>query len=378
MSRPNPSISLKAVIAVVPALLAGGCFDRHEARHASIKDSAQVAGYYAERAPAAAPRAIQPTAKPARVATQTPVPRVSEAKAAPIKAAAPPSLPKADAPRVTEITRTPPPITPPQSVERVEPPAGPNPVEIKPPVVAVPLPPKPTSPPVIAIAPPPVTPAPKMEASKVEPPKSAPAIVTPAPVQTPAPAAQPVTPATPLSPLRDARRDTERPATPAPATAPAPKVEAPKAVTPPVVVPPAPPVKGDAPKVEAPKVTPPAQKQAALPDPPAAAPKLEATGPAIAPKRASELIEKADLLLRVGNVAGARETLVEAVRGRSVDALVKMGETYDPVELKKHPVASNAADAAKATEFYLQAIAQGSAPAKTKLDAMRRAQLPKN
>ncbi len=82
------------------------------------------------------------------------------------------------------------------------------------------------------------------------------------------------------------------------------------------------------------------------------------------------MIERADLLLRIGNVMGARAVLEDAGKARNADAIAELGRTYDPVELRSFLVPPGTTDAEKAKLHYREAAALGSATAKTRLERL--------
>lgn len=82
-------------------------------------------------------------------------------------------------------------------------------------------------------------------------------------------------------------------------------------------------------------------------------------------------IERAELLLRIGNVLGAREAIEPGVKAKSPEAITELAKTYDPVELARFLVPPGTADAVKAVELYTEAAALGSAVARSRLDRLR-------
>lgn len=85
----------------------------------------------------------------------------------------------------------------------------------------------------------------------------------------------------------------------------------------------------------------------------------------------SALIERSWLLLKVGNVKDARETLSPVVSAGLPSAVLALAKTYDPSELKNTLAPAGAADLAKATELYAQAAKLGSLDARLRLDRIK-------
>jgi TPR repeat protein len=85
------------------------------------------------------------------------------------------------------------------------------------------------------------------------------------------------------------------------------------------------------------------------------------------------LFERVNLLLRIGNVQGARALLADAVKARSPEAIAELGRTYDPNELAPFLVPPGMADPAKAAELYAEAARLGSAVARTRLERLNAA-----
>jgi hypothetical protein len=81
-------------------------------------------------------------------------------------------------------------------------------------------------------------------------------------------------------------------------------------------------------------------------------------------------IEEASALLRVGKVEEARALLRPGVEAKNADATSELARTYDPVELQPLLVPAGSADATLAIEHYTEAIALGSADAKTRLERL--------
>lgn len=381
-----------ALIAISSGLL-GGClhaFDPLPQQRSSIKDHPADAGVDATARPVVkASYAVPPAPRrpahrvveaapqvpkvakndpPVFVGTPTEPVRKAEPKpvAAPIRPASAPAEPEIAKP-MQGVTETPalapaaPPVAQPEKKVAA--------------IVVPPLPfvvPVPMSPPAsasAAAAAPPVAPAvaPRPSTAGLTPlPPLAPAAQpAPAPAQPtlvmPPPAAQPKMPektvaAPPVEPARTAARRAE----PAPAIPP--KVE--------VIVPAKPDVKAEAPKVETKSEQQAASAANILKQVPAPQPQTKTV--ALPKSPADELVDRASLLMSVGNVASARDLLNEAARGGSTAALVELGGSYDPLALVKFvAVPPGAADAQRALGYYEQASAKGSDVAKARIDALK-------
>jgi hypothetical protein len=148
--------------------------------------------------------------------------------------------------------------------------------------------------------------------------------------------------------------------------APTPPPEQPKAVQPP----PAPiaPLPSDPPKAAAPSM--PAPTATDRPPPAPKAPPAAAS-PKSPPEGVAALIERTNLLLRIGNVAEARRILEEPAKAKNADAIAELGRTYDPNELQPFLVPPGSADLAKAIELYTEAGRLGSAIARTRLEKLK-------
>lgn len=86
-------------------------------------------------------------------------------------------------------------------------------------------------------------------------------------------------------------------------------------------------------------------------------------------------IENANLMLRIGNVAGARAALEAGVKARNGEAISELGRTYDPNELQAFLlVPPGTADAAKAVELYTEAARLGSTSARVRLERLKAGQ----
>ncbi len=301
----------------------------------------------------------------------------------PIMQSSPPAVIARPAQRVTEQPVTPPVVAAPAPAVQAAPPAAPAQksvnVVVPPLPFVVPLPPPPPAAPKAAAAPvqitvvaaaPPSAPA----LAPVAAPSQQPVLVMPPPVVAPAaPQAALVVPkaperpaAAPIEPVRKAARLSEPPV-----QLPAQLPVQPKAATPAASV--------AEPKAEpkpAAKVETKSEQQIAsaasiIKQVPAPQPQSKTI--ALPPKNApEELIDRASLLLSVGNVASARDLLNEAARGGNTNALVELGGSYDPVALNKFvAVPAAAADPQRAMGYYEQAAAKGSDVAKARIEALK-------
>lgn len=87
-------------------------------------------------------------------------------------------------------------------------------------------------------------------------------------------------------------------------------------------------------------------------------------------------IERANLLLRIGNVQGARSALADGVKARHPDSIAELARTYDPHEIKPFLVPPGTADVSKAIELYTEAAQLGSTAARTRLAKLKAGQAP--
>lgn len=112
--------------------------------------------------------------------------------------------------------------------------------------------------------------------------------------------------------------------------------------------------------------------------PPPAAPKAPpaAASPKAPPEGVAALIERTNLLLRIGNVTEARRILEEPVTAKNADAIAELGRTYDPNELAAFLVPPGSADPARAMELYAEAQRLGSAAARSRLEKLKAAPSP--
>jgi hypothetical protein len=196
----------------------------------------------------------------------------------------------------------------------------------------------------------------------------------PAPIKRPAPAAS-ARPAIPPPPPESALA-ASRPATPAPVEAGAAMMPVPRAsATAPSIMP----VPSQQPPAMAPVVGPnadPTRPAIASPPPaPGTPPAMAQLAPRmpgyIEAENLRALLERAWSMVSIGNVRGARALLTEAASRGIVEALVALGETYDPAALARRQLRSNSVDPDKALEIYEQAIAKGSDTARTNRDLLK-------
>jgi hypothetical protein len=88
------------------------------------------------------------------------------------------------------------------------------------------------------------------------------------------------------------------------------------------------------------------------------------------PDEAAGLLLLGQTLVKEGDIAGAREPLARAANLGSPEAMVALGETFDPNMLAAWGARNVKADASTARLFYTRAAAAGSARARTRLDAL--------
>ena len=82
-------------------------------------------------------------------------------------------------------------------------------------------------------------------------------------------------------------------------------------------------------------------------------------------------VGRAEELLRIGNIAGARLVLEHVLRGGNPIVAFKLAETYDPRRLQAWRVFGVRGDAQKARELYKQAHAGGVQQAEAQLADLR-------
>jgi hypothetical protein len=170
------------------------------------------------------------------------------------------------------------------------------------------------------------------------------------------------------------------PPQPAPAPAPTPLIEA----QPPAPPAPAPTVVASAeisttlpspiPPLTAPPTAPPlATPQAPAPTPvvntPPPAPPKPRTGPSQA--EVTAFTNRANDLIKSGDVAGARLLLERAASGEDGASLLALAETYDPAVLNRWGVIGVRPDVEKARRLYQKAADHGVAAAKERMLALR-------
>lgn len=221
------------------------------------------------------------------------------------------------------------------------------------------------------------------------PPVAAPA-PPPAPAAAPVPQAQAPAPAPAAAPV-EASRPVAPPPAPAPAVAPPPppqRVEAappapPSPAPAPVAAPPAPApapavvaaLPPPAPPAPAPVVAPPPAPP--LPPPAAAVPQQAPPAP---PKpalsgadkdRAENLVQRGDSFLSQGNLAAARQFFRRAADMGLAAAALRMGATYDPVEINAQRMVGVQAQPAEAISWYEKARELGAPEAAVRLSRLQ-------
>ena len=164
--------------------------------------------------------------------------------------------------------------------------------------------------------------------------------------------------------------------TPAPASAPAPALAPVAATTAPVASPPAaaaPPARTEpqAPVVASlPPPVAPARPAVQPPPPPAAAAPAPKAPPAITPadrERAEQLVQRGDGFWKQGNFAAARQFFRRAADMGLAAGALRMGATYDPVELRGLNVVGLNSDAKEAAQWYERARELGAPEAGARL-----------
>ncbi len=111
---------------------------------------------------------------------------------------------------------------------------------------------------------------------------------------------------------------------------------------------------------------------------PAATPELGAarglvapsSGPPAANEAARRLCAQGLVALAEGDIAGARAYLQRAAEAGDARALLALGETYDPVTLARIGALGIRGDAARARDYYSQALAAGLADARERMAAL--------
>jgi hypothetical protein len=125
-----------------------------------------------------------------------------------------------------------------------------------------------------------------------------------------------------------------------------------------------------APPSPAPTIAPQAPAQIAAVEPPASAavaPPAAASPDAAAAREAVPLLARADQLLALGDMASAREFYELAADAGSAAASYKLGQTYDPLFLRRAALRGVAADPARAVTWYRRAAEGGSSEAAARL-----------
>jgi len=95
-----------------------------------------------------------------------------------------------------------------------------------------------------------------------------------------------------------------------------------------------------------------------------------AAPPAASPE-AARLMERARLLLELGDIVTARAALERAAESGSPQAAFALAETYDPVVLSAWGAVGTRVDPAKAQQLYARAAAGGVERARDRLDVSR-------
>jgi hypothetical protein len=108
---------------------------------------------------------------------------------------------------------------------------------------------------------------------------------------------------------------------------------------------------------------------ATAPEPPAAPVSKPRTGPS--QDEIATLTTRAQDLIQMGDIAGARLLLERAAMGDDGPSLLALAETYDPTVLNRLGVIGVRADVKKARALYQKAADQGVAAAKDRVLALR-------
>jgi hypothetical protein len=116
-------------------------------------------------------------------------------------------------------------------------------------------------------------------------------------------------------------------------------------------------------------VSPPEAKQAVTADVDATA-SIRTAAPLLTSAEERD-VGRAEELLRIGNIAGARLVLEHVLRGGNPIVAFKLAETYDPRRLQAWRVFGVRGDAQKARELYKQAHAGGVQQAEAQLADLR-------
>ena len=98
---------------------------------------------------------------------------------------------------------------------------------------------------------------------------------------------------------------------------------------------------------------------------------LEAQISVAARKLLSQLLSRADLFLRQGDIGAARVVLERAIEMGSAEASYRLAETYDPRVLSAWRTFGTRGDPAKARELYARAYADGIQQAKVRMNALQ-------
>jgi hypothetical protein len=97
---------------------------------------------------------------------------------------------------------------------------------------------------------------------------------------------------------------------------------------------------------------------------------LASSGTPAASEEARRLCAQGLVALAQGSIASARAYLQRAVEAGDARALLALGETYDPVTLARIGVRGLKGDAARARDYYAQALAAGLSVARERMAAL--------
>jgi hypothetical protein len=106
------------------------------------------------------------------------------------------------------------------------------------------------------------------------------------------------------------------------------------------------------------------------PPPPPAVQQPVLQQPEIAPREQQELLARVAIMIRQGDIAGARVILARLDRAGNRQATFTLAETYDPAMLAQWNVHGIKADPSKAAELYQRAIDGGVSAARARLNAL--------
>ncbi len=97
---------------------------------------------------------------------------------------------------------------------------------------------------------------------------------------------------------------------------------------------------------------------------------LGSSGPSGANEEARRLCAQGLVALAQGAIASARAYLERAAEAGDARALLALGETYDPVTLARIGARGLKGDAARARDYYAQALAAGLSAARERMAAL--------